>query len=324
MDFRRFPKKKKKRSAPGVGPHTAARALPFAPRAQRGVKSAAMATNVDSQFLNPYCTGRPHCAVNDRLNVLMFGGSASRRLVDAVGSAALAHYFLAYARVAVGAAVLYYIFSGGSYLLFSRGKVRPEVMWAQIKMSQSAIVFDAAMPVFAGLLIDSGWTRAYYSMAEGGGWLLSLISSVLYFAVVEIGVYWMHRGMHENKFLYRHLHSAHHNCSYGRDVTPWASLAFYPLDGLINSSPYIFALFFMPCHHLTILVLLTFVLLWTVAIHDTHGWLGGPFLAAQNHLVHHLYPSKNYGQIFVYCDQMFGTFQSGKDLAAKAVDTKAA
>jgi lathosterol oxidase len=72
-----------------------------------------------------------------------------------------------------------------------------------------------------------------------------------YFAVVEVGIYWVHRTLHTNKFLYKYVHALHHKYNKPETLGPWASVAFNPLDGIAQCSPYVLSLFFIPCHYLS-------------------------------------------------------------------------
>jgi lathosterol oxidase len=60
--------------------------------------------------------------------------------------------------------------------------------------------------------------------------------TAVYLAAVEVGIYWMHRTLHTNKFLYKHVHGLHHkyNMGSGRELSPWSSIAFNPLDGVLQ------------------------------------------------------------------------------------------
>ena len=57
---------------------------------------------------------------------------------------------------------------------------------------------------------------------------------VLYMASVEFGVYWNHRLLHEIKWAYQWLHRPHHVFNKEHTLSPWAGLAFNPLDGIMQ------------------------------------------------------------------------------------------
>lgn len=50
-------------------------------------------------------------------------------------------------------------------------------------------------------------------------------------------------------------------------MSPYASIAFHPLDGIMQASPYVIMLFVVPMHFLTSLVMLFFTGIWAMNIH---------------------------------------------------------
>lgn len=82
--------------------------------------------------------------------------------------------------------------------------------------------------------------------------------------------------------------------------TPWASHAFNPMDGYLQSLPYHIYAFMFPMHKLTFLILFGVINLWTIAIHDSdmihdhplEKFINGP----AHHTLHHMYFTVNYGQ----------------------------
>lgn len=44
----------------------------------------------------------------------------------------------------------------------------------------------------------------------------------------------MHRTLHTNKFLYKYVHALHHKYNSAETLSPWASIAFNPLDGVLQ------------------------------------------------------------------------------------------
>lgn len=66
----------------------------------------------------------------------------------------------------------------------------------------------------------------------------------------------------------RLLHSEHHKYNKEHTLSPFAGLAFHPLDGILQAVPYTLTLFFCPMHFLTHEILLFFTGVWTTNIHD--------------------------------------------------------
>lgn len=79
----------------------------------------------------------------------------------------------------------------------------------------------------------------------------------------------MHRKLHTNKFLYKYIHGLHHKYNKHETLTPWASIAFNPIDGMLQASPYVVGLFFIPVHYYTHVFLLFFSGVWATCIHDS-------------------------------------------------------
>jgi len=135
----------------------------------------------------------------------------------------------------------------------------------------------------------------------------------MYIAFVEIGIYWMHRSLHENKLLYKYFHALHHKYNKDSTLTPWASIAFNPIDGILQASPYVVGLFFFPVHYYTHVFLLFFSGVWATNIHDSVPADTEPIMGAKYHTVHHTHYHYNYGQFFIFCDWYWGTLRIPKD-----------
>ena len=71
------------------------------------------------------------------------------------------------------------------------------------------------------------------------------------------------------KFLYKYVHGLHHKYNTSETMTPWCSIAFNPLDGMIQASPYVIGLFFVPVHYFTHIFMLFFSGVWATNIHDS-------------------------------------------------------
>jgi lathosterol oxidase len=231
-----------------------------------------------------------------------------------------AHYALCYLRNFIGAMIVYYgtagIFHFFCYVhpmsdeIFAK-RTRPSraIMWDQIRLAQLSMILYVLLPVADEYLIERGWTRAYYMVSEIGGWHWYAAYTLLYFCLVEIGIYWMHRTLHTNKFLYKHVHLIHHKYNAPHTLTPWASIAFHPLDGILQASPYVLAIFVVPCHYPTHFGLLFFTAIWATYIHDAMDFNVWPIMGSKYHTIHHTHYIYNYGQVFVFCDRLWGTFR---------------
>ncbi len=70
----------------------------------------------------------------------------------------------------------------------------------------------------------------------------------------------------------RWYHYIHHKYNKENSLSPFAGLAFHPLDGILQAIPYCWTLFYIPTHSLTFELLLFMTGIWTTNIHDClHG-----------------------------------------------------
>ncbi|CAM9110593.1 unnamed protein product [Phaeothamnion confervicola] len=189
-----------------------------------------------------------------------------------------------------------------------------ETVVDQIQLAQASMFLYASLPVFAEWLIEEGYTKTYYSVSEVGGVVPYVCWTALYVMGVEIGIYWMHRTLHTNKFLYKYVHALHHKYNDANTLSPWASVAFNPLDGILQASPYVALLLFMPVHYFTHMTMLFFTAVWATNIHDTLHGDTEPVMGSKYHLVHHTHYHWNYGQFFTFCDRYWGTLRRPEDI----------
>lgn len=136
-----------------------------------------------------------------------------------------------------------------------------------------------------------------------GRWSI-LPYSISFIIFTDSLVYWIHRVLH-SKYLYKTLHKTHHKW---KIPTPFASHAFHPLDGFLQSLPYHIYVFVFPMHKWTYLGLFVFVNVWTVSIHDGNYQVPNALKEIVNgsahHMDHHLFYSFNYGQFFTFWDRI--------------------
>ena len=113
--------------------------------------------------------------------------------------------------------------------------------------------------------------------------------------------------------------------------TPFASHAFHPLDGYLQSVPYHLFIFVFPLHRWLYLGLFVFVNFWSIFVcfHPTHvcvtiynpelqihdsDMITGHALekvinGPAHHTLHHLYFTVNYGQYFTWADRWGGSYR---------------
>lgn len=222
----------------------------------------------------------------------------------------------------VAAMGLYFGLAGLSHLVFfvwrtpgafpssatDVGQRRQAIAWSVI-----ALAGNAALATPFQWLIANGRSRVYWDVAEHG-WAWLAASALLMLVVTESAIYWIHRALH-TRFLYRHLHVYHHRF---RVPTPWASLAFHPLDSFAQALPHFACTLLFPVHGAVYLTFVTYVTVWAVMIHDRTSIFRWPWLNhTDHHTLHHLHNRDNYGQFFTLWDRLGGTYRSPDELHAR-------
>lgn len=105
-------------------------------------------------------------------------------------------------------------------------------------------------------------------------------------------------------------------------MSPFAGLAFHPIDGILQAIPHLVAIMFIPTHFLTHEILLFTEAFWTASIHDNIHLNILPFMGAGWHTIHHTTYKHNYGHYFVFMDWFYGTLISPEEMAAKTAERK--
>uniref|UniRef100_A0A7S0YCH2 Fatty acid hydroxylase domain-containing protein n=1 Tax=Polytomella parva TaxID=51329 RepID=A0A7S0YCH2_9CHLO len=185
-------------------------------------------------------------------------------------------------------------------------------MLEQIKVSSLAMPLYSLLPTVTEYAAEKGWTVSY-PRVENVGLPACVLYFFLYMTSVEFGVYWMHRWLHDVKPFYTYLHYDHHKYNKNHTLSPFAGLAFNPLDGIMQAVAYTWTMFYCPMHFLTHEILLFATGVWTINIHDClHGnvW---PIMGAGYHAVHHTAYRTNYGHYFVFFDHLFDSLETPED-----------
>ena len=231
------------------------------------------------------------------------------------------YYTLSYLRDVIAGTTIYWGTAGiwhvliyniyGDQLFYQKKRSFPDLLTIthQQILAQKSILFYAALPILAEVFIENHLTKVYFYIDEIGEWRNYFISTILYFIAVEISVYWIHRTLHTNKILYKWIHSQHHLYNKIEYLTPWAALAFHPIDGLLQASPYMMLLFVIPIHYFTFIGLLFFTSVWAINIHDSIHINSEPIMGSKYHTIHHTHYHYNFGQYFIFCDWLWGTLK---------------
>ncbi|MCB0501220.1 MAG: sterol desaturase family protein [Bacteroidetes bacterium] len=221
--------------------------------------------------------------------------------------------------IIINGLLLYFILSGLSYYFFfvkkkdkyhPKYKRKPEKIKSSIKWAVVSLIGNAVVVAPLHLLILRDQTKIYYNVGDYGiAWLI--FSIFLYLFVTETSIYWTHRWLHWKK-PYKHLHYYHHQF---RLPTPWASVAFHPVDSFAQALPHHLCMFLFPVHIYVYLGFLTFVTVWAVMIHDRVSFINWKVINyTDHHTAHHWYNNYNFGQFFTFWDRLGGTYKDPDEL----------
>lgn len=221
--------------------------------------------------------------------------------------------FLRYALFAGLAFLFFYIIKKQA---FSKWKIQmkyPKLtrILKEIKHSAVTAMVFACIGVILYWFKNLGYTKIYTDIHQFG-WAYLLFSFVLLTFIHDTYFYWMHRLMHHPK-LFLLLHRVHHQ---SRNPTPWTSLAFHPLEAIVEIGIVPLAVFILPFHPIAILLFTTWSLFWNVLGHlgfelFPKGFVHHPvfrwFNTSTHHNMHHQKSNCNYGLYYNFWDTMMGT-----------------
>eukprot|EP00160_Parvularia_atlantis_P016680 Unigene5407_Nuclearia_a/m.16559 Unigene5407_Nuclearia_a/g.16559 ORF Unigene5407_Nuclearia_a/g.16559 Unigene5407_Nuclearia_a/m.16559 type:complete len:290 (+) Unigene5407_Nuclearia_a:105-974(+) len=212
--------------------------------------------------------------------------------------------------------VVYLLFASLSYYYFfhlkrdvyypkhaKQPKPGQEIREIKLAMISAPVMSILTTPII--LLELHGYTKLYSNVSDYSLGYFAF-SIVLFLIFTDTAIYWIHRLEHDIPWLYKYIHKPHHAWHV---PTPYAAIAFHPVDGWLQSLPYHIFPFIFPLHKVLYLALFVFVQLWTISIHDGVDFKPGSVInGALHHTYHHSKFNYNYGQFFTFWDQIGGTY----------------
>lgn len=196
---------------------------------------------------------------------------------------------------------------------FLSPKMRREVLiLGTLNMTGASI----ASGVFSHYLASGGKSAVYFDVNERGI-AFTVISTVVYFLLTDMGLYWAHRILHRPT-LFRYIHRYHH-----RYTSPdaFTAMAMHPLELATYQSVMLLPLFVLPVHVaglIGVLVYQNYVALVDHSGVDLHSWW--PWQPPTRfHDDHHVYFHVNYGQNMGVWDRIFGTYRREGRVYGEAV-----
>lgn len=209
-------------------------------------------------------------------------------------------------------ASVYFIVSTLSYIfvfdktIFNHPKFLKNQIRMEIWQAVSAMPFIALLTTPMFLCEVLGYSKLYETTEQGPGYWYNWFQFPLFLVFTDFAIYAIHRGLH-HPLIYKHFHKAHHKWIM---PTPYASVAFDPIDGFLQSMPYHAFPYIFPLQKFAYLGLFFFVQIWTVLIHDGEYVANSPIInGAACHTMHHLYFNFNYGQYTTFWDRIGGTYR---------------
>ena len=139
-------------------------------------------------------------------------------------------------------------------------------------------------------------------------------SVALTLVVHDTYFYWTHRLMHRPT-IYRYFHKVHHLST---NPSPWAAMAFHPLEALVEFGIIAIVPFLYPIHPLAIALFLLIMMAYNVYGHLGYelypsgfsaSWVGKWINTSVNHNQHHQFFTGNFGLYFLWWDRWMGTLR---------------
>ncbi|KAF7355449.1 Fatty acid hydroxylase [Mycena sanguinolenta] len=228
----------------------------------------------------------------------------------------------------VGIHALYFIFAYMSYRFIFNHEMRRHPRFLK---NQEMLEIACSLRAFPGMtVLTLPWFLAearghsrLYDGVDTYGYLYLFLSAPLFLLFTDYCIYWVHRILHVPA-IYKVLHKPHHKWII---PTPFASHAFHPVDGYLQSVPYHLFIFLFPLHRWLYLGLFVFVNFWSIFIHDSDMITGHPLEKIINgpahHTLHHLYFTVNYGQYFTWADRTHSSYRQPESSLDPLLEVKA-
>lgn len=190
---------------------------------------------------------------------------------------------------------------------------RQKDYWREIGYSVLTALIFALVGFTTFLTPVVNYTQAYFKIADYGVpyFVLSVFMIIL---VHDTYFYWTHRWMHRPA-VYKWFHKVHH---LSINPSPWAAMAFHPLEAVVEAGIMVVVVFLFPVHPLAIALFLLFMMLYNVYGHlgyelypkgFSKSVIGKWVNTSVNHNQHHQYFKGNYGLYFLFWDRWMGTIR---------------
>lgn len=218
----------------------------------------------------------------------------------------------------------YILLSGSYYLLFHvvfKKKYAVQMLSTKIPSAKqikrevrlslySTFVFGL-VGVALLILWQNGYTKIYINPTDYGLWYFP-ISIIIFMVLHDTYYYWMHKWMHDFKWL-RRFHLDHHKSV---NTTVLTSFSFHPVESFFQAIilPVLFMI--VPLNLFAILIILLLMTLSAIINHAgveiyPRNLLFIRFrkhiIGATHHDIHHRHAQKNFGLYFTFWDRWMNT-----------------
>ena len=187
-------------------------------------------------------------------------------------------------------AIVYFLFATLSYyFVFNQETMKhPKFLKNQIRLeiwqSVWSMPFMSVPTAIMFLLEVRGYGKFYDTLSEAPFALYNILQFPVFLLFTDFWIYLIHRGLH-HPLIYKNFHKPHHKWIV---PTPFASHAFHPFDGFMQSFPYHVFAFIFPLQKLAYVALFVFVNFWTISIHDGEHLANSTIInGAACHTIHH-------------------------------------
>ena len=220
--------------------------------------------------------------------------------------------------------IRYVLLSGAYYLIFLvvlreryENRILTRKLPTNVQIIREIRLSVYSSLIFAGVTIgllwlwQNGYTRVYEHISEYPLWYFP-ISVLLFLLLHDTYYYWLHKWMHEVKWI-QPYHLAHHKSV---DTTVLTSFSFHPIESFFQAIIIPIILVLVPLHPIAILLVLLIMTVSAIINHagvevypgsEVWGRFRKYVIGATHHDIHHRNSKKNFGLYFTFWDRWMNT-----------------
>ena len=193
------------------------------------------------------------------------------------------------------------------------GKLAVSQIKRELGYSIISLMLFAQMGFIVFLLYRYGYSQVYMNINKYGI-LYFFLSAILMILFHDMYFYWTHRLLHLPG-LYQKIHSIHHLSS---NPSPFTSLAFHPVESIIQAAVLPLMVVIIPSHPFAIFAFLIYMVYKNVRGHAGYEFTSSTHRQNKwnklhsysiHHNEHHLFGRGNYGLYFTIWDRLMKTFR---------------